>query len=104
MNGRRGGWAILSVRAHCCLRPRAWLPLLVVALVALVLALLEPWPDGPVLLGVRGLGPRGITLSDAIVLAALVVLGFGWLRFLAVREKRPGASSRRRPSPSGRPE
>lgn len=61
----------------------AWLPLVVLALTAVVLAeVVEPWPEGRILMTLHGLGPHGITVSDVLVLGVIVILGLGSLRLI----------------------
>lgn len=82
-----------SVTWRTYLRPTASVPLLALALSALYLAeVVEPWPEGRILVTLRGLGPHGVTLSDVVVLAAVAALGFGWLRLIAARDERDPAS------------
>ena len=61
-------------------RPVAWVPLTALVVLTGVLAeLVEPWPEGPVLLTLTGTGPHGITLSDIVVLVVVGVLSVVWL-------------------------
>jgi hypothetical protein len=69
---------------HSCRRPLAWVPLLALTVVALVLAqAVQPWPEGPVLLTLRGFGPHGIVFSDVVLLVLLVAISLTWLRLVA---------------------
>ncbi len=61
----------------------AWLPLVVLALTAVFLAeVVEPWPEGRILMTLHGLGPHGITVSDVLVLGVIVILGLGSLHLI----------------------
>lgn len=82
------GRPVRKGRVSRWLRPRVWLPFLVLGLVAVFLAeVVEPWPEGRILLTLHGLGPHGITVSDVVVLGAVAVLGAGWLRLTTGREE-----------------
>lgn len=65
---------------------KALLPVLGLAGVGAVLALvIEPWPEGPVLLTIKGTGPHGLSLSDALMGVALSGAGTAWFVFLTRR-------------------
>ena len=80
-------------------RPAAWLPPLALVLLALaVTTVVEPWPEGRVLVTVRGTGPHGVTVSDLVVLAVTALATVLWLRLTVTRRRRvpaPGRSPRR---------
>ncbi len=70
------------------------------ALTAIFLAeVVEPWPEGPTLLPLHRLDPHGVSMSDVVVLGALGVFGFGWLRLIAARGRRPRPSRAVKASP-----
>ena len=61
-------------------RAIVWAPPAALVALAWVLAeVVEPWPEGRVLLTVKGLGPHGVTVSDLILLGILTVLTVAWL-------------------------
>lgn len=90
-----------TAMASTYLRPGAWLPVLALVVLAAFLAeVVQPWPEGPILLAPRGLGPHGIATSDVVVLALVVAGSALWLtwwgRTDGLRSRRPrrsGASS-----------
>jgi hypothetical protein len=68
------------------MRPIAYLPILALAAAAYLLAqVIEPWPEGRVLLRVKGLGPHGVTVSDVLVSTVVIGTALGWL--FAVRKR-----------------
>ncbi len=79
---------------NTCRRPSAWLSLASLLAVATVVAAVQPWPEGPILLTVKGFGPHGLTFSDVVVGAFVVVVAMASVLILARREtKRSGARS-----------
>jgi len=65
------------------------------AVTAFVVAqIVQPWPEGPILLTQRGLGPHGIVLSDVVLLAVVVMISLAWVR---VALQQDGGVSPRRP-------
>ncbi len=69
-------------------QPVAWLPLASLLAVAAVAAAVQPWPEGPILLTPSGFGPHGVTFSDVLVGAFVVVAAMGWVLLLATRGNR----------------
>lgn len=60
-------------------RPGVWLPVVALAAVAGVLTQVQPWPEGRVVMALRGFGSRGVTVSDLVVAAVVVVVAGAWL-------------------------
>ena len=61
-------------------RPIVWEPPAALVALAWILAdVLEPWPEGRVLLTLKGFGPRGVTVSDVVLLGVIAVLTVAWL-------------------------
>ncbi len=76
------------------IRPGAWLPVLaLVALAGYLAEVVRPWPEGRILFAPRGLGPHGVTASDVIVLAVVVVASLAWLRLWGRAERSRSARS-----------
>ena len=61
-------------------RPIVWVPPAALVALAWILAdVLEPWPEGRILLTLKGFGPRGVTVSDVVLLGVVAVLTVAWL-------------------------
>lgn len=69
-------------------RPTAWVPIAAVLAIAVYLAeVVEPWPEGGILLSVPGTTSHGLTFSDVVLMAVLVTSSVAWLCFVRVRDR-----------------
>jgi len=90
----RGRWLRQAYR-----RPVVWGPPLGLLVLAWYLAeVVEPWPEGPTLLVLKGLGPHGVATSDVILLAVLAGVVTAWLfvvssPYFRARRRQQGVNS-----------